>query len=29
MSSISELVGKRIKDIRESKHIKQVELANI
>lgn len=29
MSSISELVGKRIKDIRESKHIKQVEIAKI
>ena len=29
MTSISVLVGKRIKDIREAKHIKQVELANM
>lgn len=29
MVTISELVGKRIKGIREAKHIKQVELANM
>ena len=27
--SISILLGKRIRDIREAKHIKQVELANM
>ena len=29
MTSISVLVGKRIKAIREAQHIKQVELANM
>ena len=29
MASISELLGKRIKNIRETKNIKQVELANM
>ncbi len=29
MTSISVLIGKRIREIRESKHIKQVELANM
>ena len=29
MVTVSELVGKRIKNIREAKHIKQVELANM
>ena len=29
MSSLSVLVGKRIREIRESKNIKQVELANM